>query len=128
MKTLTFLAAAAMLTAAPAFAGDAKPNTLSPQEVSQGWILLFDGDTSYGWVPRGDAKWQVQDGTLAVVPASGKGYLATTTEFPNYHLKADFWVDDKANSGVFLRCPTTGEIGSRGGYEVNIYAKPAQWP
>src|SRR4051794_41289248 len=107
MKTLTFLAAAATLLAAPAFAGDAKPSTLSPQEISQGWILLFDGSTSFGWAPRGDAKWEVQDGTLAVTPGSGKGYLSTTTEFPDYHLRADFWVDDKANSGVFLRCPTT---------------------
>jgi len=27
----------------------AKPNTLTPKEIADGWILLFDGETTFGW-------------------------------------------------------------------------------
>lgn len=27
----------------------AKPNTLTPKEIADGWILLFDGETTIGW-------------------------------------------------------------------------------
>lgn len=129
MKPWIYLSAFAALAAAlTALAQDGKLNTLTPKEVSDGWVLLFDGESQFGWAPRGDAKWEVKDGTLAVVPGSGKGVLSTTTEFPNYHLKVDFWVDDKANSGVFLRCPSSGDIAQANAYEVNIYDKHAQWP
>jgi hypothetical protein len=33
-----------------------KPNTLSPKEIEEGWILLFDGETTYGWKTEGDVK------------------------------------------------------------------------
>lgn len=129
MRRLIYLSAIAALAAAlAALAQETRPNTLTPKEVSDGWILLFDGESQFGWAPRGDAKWDVKDGTISVVPGSGKGMLSTTTEFPNYHLKADFWVDDTANSGVFLRCPVSGDIAQTNAYEVNIYDKHAQWP
>jgi hypothetical protein len=41
-----------------------KPNTLTPQEIADGWILLFDGETTYGWTSEGHVK--VSDGTLAI--------------------------------------------------------------
>jgi hypothetical protein len=130
MKTITRLltAVALLLAALPAFAQGEKPNTLTPKEVSDGWILLFDGETQFGWTPRGDARWQVQNGALAALPGSGKGVLSTTTEFADYSLKAEFRTDDKANSGVFLRYPPSGEVTQAGGYEVNIYDKHEKWP
>jgi hypothetical protein len=128
-RTIRILATMLLaLAAVPALAQGRAHNTLSAKEVEAGWILLFDGETRFGWAPRGPAKWAVADGTLTPVAGTGKGFLATTTEFPNYRLKAEFWVDDVANSGVFLRCPTTGEINSRNAYEVNIYDRHAQWP
>src|SRR6186713_1275615 len=90
----------------------AASNTLSREEVADGWLLLFDGDTTFGWKPRGGTEWAVKDGALCYQPGSGGGYLATTTEFANYQLHVEFWIDDKANSGVFLRCPASGDITS----------------
>lgn len=104
------------------------PNKLSPREVSAGWISLFDGDTAFGWAPRGAARWVVANGEVSPVPGSGLGFLTTTSEFANYRLKAEFWIDDVANSGVFLRCPTEGEITALNAYEVNIYDRHEQWP
>lgn len=128
------LTAAALLLAAAgsplpgASAQSAAPNTLTPTEVADGWILLFDGETSFGWAPRGDAKWEVKDGAVSAVPGSGTGVLTTTSEFPNYRLHADFWIDDTANSGIFLRTPGQGEISGANSYEVNIYDKHEMWP
>src|SRR5205814_2160415 len=49
----------------PAFADDKpKPNRLTPKEIADGWILLFDGETSFGWKVEGEAK--VQDGKLII--------------------------------------------------------------
>jgi len=47
------LAACAVLAFAfPVSAADEKPkpNTLTPKEIANGWILLFDGETSFGWL------------------------------------------------------------------------------
>lgn len=41
-----------------------KPNTLTPQETADGWILLFDGKTTLGWTIDGDA--EVKDGVLVI--------------------------------------------------------------
>ena len=129
MRPLTLLAAlTAAWLALPAHAADSAPNTLTPKEVSDGWILLFDGKTSFGWSPRDSARWVPVDGTLTPVPGTGKGVLSTTTEFANYHLKADVWIDDTANSGIFLRCPTDGTITGTNAYEVNVYDLHAKWP
>ncbi|MBI4660515.1 MAG: DUF1080 domain-containing protein [Verrucomicrobia bacterium] len=126
--TKYLLAALCALSAPPSLAAEAKSNALNPKEASEGWILLFDGETQFGWSPRGEAKWTVADGVISAVKGSGIGFLSTTTEFANYALKAEFWVDDSANSGVFLRCPTSGPISGFTAYEVNIYDKHEQWP
>jgi hypothetical protein len=131
MKTLLKSTAVFLLaTCLPwaALAAERKPNTLTPNEAAQGWILLFDGETQFGWAPRGDAKWTASDGAIQAVKGSGIGYLSTTTEFANYNLSVEFWIDDTANSGVFLRCPTSGAITATNAYEVNIYDKHDKWP
>src|SRR5262245_31981704 len=30
-----------------------KPNTLTAKEAAEGWVLLFDGETAFGWGPTG---------------------------------------------------------------------------
>jgi hypothetical protein len=37
-------------------ADEPKPNTLTSKEIADGWILLFDGETTFGWQIEGDAK------------------------------------------------------------------------
>lgn len=122
--------ASALLTAAcctSAFA-QSPPNTLSPTEVSAGWILLFDGETTFGWAPRGAGQWEATEGALSQRPGTGPGMLSTTTEFADFELAAEFWVDATVNSGLFLRCPPEGEITAENAYEVNIYDAHDTWP
>jgi len=52
---------------------------------------------------------------------SGGGHLATKAEFADFQLHAEFWVDELVNSGVFVRCPSSGDISGTNAYEVNIF-------
>ncbi len=68
------LSAALLLAALPARAADAPAaNTLTPKEIADGWILTFDGETTFGWKVEGDAK--VKDGALVL--GGGKETKAT---------------------------------------------------
>ena len=97
----------------------AEPNRLTPEEIADGWILLFDGETMFGWTPNSEANWAVKDGIVSV--SSGKmGLLCTNTEFGNYHLLCDFRAPKETNSGVFLRVPFKGENIRTNCYELNI--------
>ena len=94
------------------------PNTLSPQEVRQGWILLWDGETTFGWEALGEAEWQTGNGVLSA--ASGNsGWLATNGQFADYLLKLEYRTAADGNSGVFLRSLKEGEPHETG-YELQI--------
>src|SRR6266478_5111765 len=44
-----FVTTALLLAAVPAGAAEGKLNALTPQEIADGWISLFDGETTFGW-------------------------------------------------------------------------------
>src|SRR4051812_43204116 len=76
---------AATTSAAPAIApAPAKTeNTLTSAELADGWILLFDGESLYGWDGKDAANWKVADGAITVSEGE-KGLLTTTTEWGDY--------------------------------------------
>src|SRR5438093_6238637 len=85
------------------------------------WTTLFDGKSLASFNTIGDANWQLMDG---VVQANkGTGFLVSKASYTDFQLKAEFWVDDEANSGIFLRCENPQQITAMNAYEVNIYDK-----
>src|SRR5262245_47985456 len=75
-RSLTLLL---VLTAGTAWAAEnPKPNTLTPQEITGGWIMLFDGESTFGWKAEGDVA--VSDGTITV-GGTKEGTLTSTTQF-----------------------------------------------
>jgi hypothetical protein len=44
-------------------------NTLSPAEVTEGWLQLFDGQTLFGWQAVPEGAWQVAEGELRANPS-----------------------------------------------------------
>ncbi|MDP6058780.1 MAG: DUF1080 domain-containing protein, partial [Pirellulaceae bacterium] len=77
------------------------PRPLTDEELTAGWISLFDGETLFGWQPRTDANWRVEAGAI-VVDDGTKGLLTTTTRFADYVLKIEFRSAVGTNSGIFL--------------------------
>ncbi len=70
--TLLFILALARAAEAEKF------NSLTPQEVAEGWILLFDGEATFGWKIDGEAT--VEKGVL-ILGGSKPTKAETTTSF-----------------------------------------------
>jgi hypothetical protein len=66
-----------LVPASCSFAAD-KPAPLTAKEIAEGWILLFDGETNYGWKIDGESV--VKDGVL-VLGGSKKTVATPTTQF-----------------------------------------------
>lgn len=85
----------------------------------KGWVELFDGSNLDQWSRVGDADWRIIGNTVRA--ESGSGYLLSKASYANFDLQLEFWVDETANSGVFLRCSDPAHANDRTCYEVNIY-------
>jgi hypothetical protein len=93
----------------------------APDRTDPGWITLLDGTTLDNWNAVGDANWRVADG---VVQADrGVGYLVSKNSYADFQIRAEFWADADANSGIFIRCSDPQQITPATAYEVNIYDK-----
>lgn len=98
---------AAEMTAAVEEAGD---NTLTEQERADGWMLLFDGQSTENW--RGAHKdafpeqgWKIENGELMVLASDGAesqngGDIVTENEYSNFEFQVDFKLTEGANSGI----------------------------
>jgi hypothetical protein len=97
----------------------------SPHDASgqggAGWTTLFDGKKLDNWNQIGDANWKLEDG--AVVATHGSGFLVSKNQYGDFQLRVEFWVDEDANSGVFIRAADPQKITGTNAYEVNIYDK-----
>ena len=81
-------------------------NTLSKTEESEGWKLLFDGQTTDGWrfFKGGELKgWKVKDGILcnSGIGSDHGGDIITTEEFKDFELYLEWRADPLSNSGIF---------------------------
>ncbi|WP_315754616.1 MULTISPECIES: DUF1080 domain-containing protein [unclassified Bradyrhizobium] len=90
-----------------------------------GWVTLVDSTTKADFTEVGKANWEMKDGALSADKLDGKdpSYLVTKASYKDFQIKAEFWVDDAANSGIFIRCDQSAKIDSNICYEVNIFDK-----
>jgi hypothetical protein len=88
-----------------------------------GWITLLDSSKMGDWDEVGKANWAMKDGALVADKLDGKdlSYLVSKNSYKDFQIRAEFWVSDDANSGIFIRCEQPKSIGSKTCYEVNIY-------
>jgi hypothetical protein len=108
----------------------AAPNTLTPEELAEGWLLLFDGETLFGWTAANKADWKVVDGEI-VATEGEQGLLRTTAQWGDYVLKLDYRIaagGNGGNSGVFLRTTPIANDMKRDAYEVNIASAENAFP
>ncbi|MGZ5036535.1 MAG: 3-keto-disaccharide hydrolase [Usitatibacter sp.] len=115
----TFAVTAAML--ALGLAGCESMHTMMHGEDGAKWTTLFDGRSLENFTAVGDANWRIEDG--AVVADKGTGFLVAKGSYEDFEIRAEFWADDDANSGVFIRCEDRVKLTSDVCYEVNIFDK-----
>ena len=90
---------------------------------SDGWITLLDSTNKGEWSEVGKANWDMKDGALVADKLDGKdlSYLVSKNSYKDFEIRAEFWVDDAANSGIFIRCTDPAKVGGVTAYEVNIW-------
>ena len=94
-------------------------NQLTPEEIAEGWLLLFDNETLFGWRKQNDVNWSVQEQAI-VADAGPIGLLLTQVRFADFELALEYKGSPDANGGVFLRCTEDPQDPVTDCYEVNI--------
>ena len=80
---------------------------------------LFDGANLENWNPIGNTEWTINNG---YVEGSGApGFLVSNQSYDDYRLTVEFWADEPANSGIFVRCQDNQNVTDTNCYEVNIF-------
>lgn len=89
-------------------------SVLSEEERAEGFIALFDGKTLNGWhAMAGGGVFVVEDG--AITRVSGKwSQLRTRDRYDNFTLRLEWRMEDRGNSGVFLRGPRAARYSKIG--------------
>lgn len=88
-------------------------NSLTDQEKSEGWKLLFDGTTTTGWRTFRKDKigtaWKINDNALYLDASNKKdgaivdgGDIITTGEYENYELALEWKIQPCGNSGIIF--------------------------
>lgn len=86
---------------------------LTETEMAEGWISLFDGQSTKGWHKYGGgaigSAWKITDGALMLDTTNKKdgkvvdgGYILTNEEFENFHLKLEWKIAPGGNSGILF--------------------------
>ncbi len=83
-------------------------NTLTKEEIADGWKLLFNGVDMSGWklYNGGEATgWRVEDGIMknSGVGSDFGGDIITVDQYKNFDLVLEWKVSPSSNSGVFYR-------------------------
>jgi len=98
---------------------------IASAQTDAGWTTLFDGTNLDNWSPIGTANWKLVDGAL--VADNGNGFMVSKNDYGDFSLRAEFWIEAKTNSGVFIRCTDPNGVSGKTAYEVNLWdTRPEQ--
>lgn len=98
-----------------------------PKQADAGeWVSLFNGKDLTGW-GRSDGtagRWHVEGNAITCVGAGATYLLSDRDDFADFHLRAEVKVNDKGNSGIYLRAGNP--VATSEHYEVLISPIGAQ--
>jgi hypothetical protein len=77
-----------------------KPNTLTPKEIADGWILLFDGETTFGWTEHPAVS--VDQGTLHFRKYKSEYVVSSTSSFSEFELSLEYQETNLASNSTWL--------------------------
>ncbi|MBY5957273.1 DUF1080 domain-containing protein [Membranicola marinus] len=124
MKTTTLFLFLAIVLGLSSCGQEPPANTLSDKEKSDGWKLLFDGNSLDGWRDYQGTEvtgpWKVVDGMMEAQGegADEYGYLSTTDQYENFILTFNWKISEGGNSGVLYH------VMERDGYKVPYVTGP----
>lgn len=103
--TLLILTAVVGLTVGCATTSRQPANTLTSAEKSDGWVLLFDGETLDGWRRYGSDNppgpgWVVDDGLLKKKAGVSGGDIITEDAYLDFELSWEWMLAVNGNNGV----------------------------
>lgn len=117
-KLLCFLLVATSLLA--------QDNTVSKPDGDAGWLLLFDGESLFGWTPESGARWDAKNAVLS--QSADGGYLRSDSAFADFALKFDYRpLSPDADCSVFLRAAIDG-IPRDTAYQIGLGDTNPAWP
>jgi Domain of Unknown Function (DUF1080) len=97
-------------------------STVGANTTTNRWVTLIDekgGQANFNVL--GDANWRMVDGALQA--DKGAGFLVSKESYGDFEIRAEFWADENANSGIFIRMSDVKTVTAANSYEVNIYDK-----
>lgn len=75
------------------------PASITPEELREGWILLFDGATLFGWQALRQEAWQVSEGALRAAPGE-KALVRSTSQFGDFALRCRYRANSQTDAAL----------------------------
>ncbi|MGH8620171.1 MAG: 3-keto-disaccharide hydrolase [Burkholderiales bacterium] len=91
-----------------------------------GWVTLIDGDKGLeNFTQLGAANWTASGGSIWADKKStdAAGILLSKNSYKDFEIYAEFWADEDANSGIYIRIVNTKVVNTKASYEVQIWDK-----
>lgn len=104
----------------------AKENSISKADAANGWILLFDGSSMFGWTQSQPGGWRVTDNALVFDGQQGS-LLGTSVPFSDFDLRFDFKSATGRTPDLLIRYGS-GENPEDDGYVVKLSGFSVAWP
>ncbi len=105
------------------------PAALTRAELEEGWILLQDGESNYGWTADAASGWSSQTGSLVMDGSIGGGFVRTKSPYTDFLLRFEVKTySTLSNARLIVRANREGNP-SETGYEVQLgNGGDSQWP
>jgi sugar phosphate isomerase/epimerase len=108
---------------------------LSVREEQERCKSIFNGKDLTGWTMIEGGEWTVENGVLigkngvnwSTDPEKTGSWLSSKKQYRNFRLELQFMINEKGNSGIFLRSSHEKNPAFTG-YEVQIYDAPGSEP
>lgn len=89
------------------------------QDEKDGWKNIFNGKNLDGWKANDTAgEFFVEDGMI--LGKGGRCHLYFMEELQNFELKIDVYINDKGNSGVYVKAPWVDNNWPVEGFELQV--------
>jgi len=107
--------------------GGVQAAPLTPEQIADGWIMLYDGESTFGWVVKGTAK--VENGKL-ILGGKEETILTTTSRFGPFTMQLEYEADADAKLMMGDMANTLDHLGGglhRADIEYQGSEKQTSW-